>query len=82
MMAFMGQVSWAKMMSFGGKRTSNMMSFGGKRTSLASHPTKNVNKAKELTHLSTNIVVRVHYNKTITKLFFKKVIKMGKWKIL
>ncbi len=45
MMSFGGQASWAK-----------MMSPWGKVTSLACHPTKKVNKAEELTYLSTNIV--------------------------
>jgi hypothetical protein len=44
MTPFRGQAGWAK-----------MTSFGGKLTALASHPTKKVNKAKELTYLSTNI---------------------------
>jgi hypothetical protein len=45
MMSFRGQASWAK-----------MISPGGKLTTLACHPTKKVNKAEELTYLSTNIV--------------------------
>ncbi len=32
-----------------------MMSLGGIVTALACHPTKKVNKAEELTHLSLNI---------------------------
>jgi hypothetical protein len=43
-MSFRGQVSSAK-----------MMSLGGKQTTLACHPTKRVNKAEELTYISTNI---------------------------
>jgi hypothetical protein len=34
-----------------------MTSLGGKLTALACHPTKNVNKAEELTYLSTNIAL-------------------------
>jgi hypothetical protein len=45
MMSFRGQASLAK-----------MMSLGGKLTALACHSTKRVNKAEELTYLSTNIV--------------------------
>ncbi len=44
MTSFSGQASWAK-----------MMSPRGKLTALASHLTKKVNKAEELTYLSTNI---------------------------
>jgi hypothetical protein len=44
MTLFTGQVSLAK-----------MMSYGGKLTALACHPTKRVNKAEELTYLSTKI---------------------------
>jgi hypothetical protein len=44
MTSFRGQASWVK-----------MMSPGGKLTALVCHPTKKVNKTKELTHLSTNI---------------------------
>ncbi len=44
MTSFRGQVSWAK-----------MASPGGKLTALLCHPTKKVNKAEELTYLSTNI---------------------------
>jgi hypothetical protein len=44
MMSFRGQASWAK-----------MMSLRAKLTTLACHPTKRVNKAEELTYLSTNI---------------------------
>jgi hypothetical protein len=44
MTSFRGQGSWAKMMS---PRV--------KLTSPACHPTKRVNKAEELTYLSTNI---------------------------
>ncbi len=43
-MPFRGQASWAK-----------MTSPGGKLTALASHLTIKVNKAEELTYLSTNI---------------------------
>jgi hypothetical protein len=32
-----------------------MMSLGGKLLALACYPTKNINKAEELTYLSTNI---------------------------
>ncbi len=39
-----GQAIWAK-----------MTSPGGKQTALACHPTKKVNKAEELTHLSKKI---------------------------
>jgi hypothetical protein len=42
--SFRGQASWAK-----------MASPGGKLTAPACHPTKKVNKAEELTYLSTNI---------------------------
>jgi len=34
-----------------------MTSLGGKLTALACHPTKRVNKAEELTYLSTNIAL-------------------------
>ncbi len=44
MMSFRGQASSAK-----------LKSLGSKRTALACHPTKGVNKAEELTYLSTNI---------------------------
>jgi hypothetical protein len=44
MMSFRGQASWAK-----------MTSPWGKLTALACHLTKKVNKAEELTYLSTNI---------------------------
>jgi hypothetical protein len=44
MMLLRGQASWA-----------NMMSPGGKLKALECHPTKKVNKAEELTYLSTNI---------------------------
>jgi hypothetical protein len=44
MKSFMGMASWAK-----------MTSLGGKLTTLVCHPTKKVNKAEELTHLSANI---------------------------
>jgi hypothetical protein len=44
MMSFRGQASSAK-----------LKSLGSKRTELACHPTKRVNKAEELTYLSTNI---------------------------
>jgi len=40
----MGQTSWAK-----------MTSLGGKLTALACHPIKKVNQAEEQTYLSTNI---------------------------
>ncbi len=43
-MSFRGQVSWAK-----------MTSPGDKLTALACRPTKKVNKAEEVTYLSTNI---------------------------
>jgi hypothetical protein len=36
-----------------------MTSPGGKLTALACHPTKKVNKAEELTYLSTSISFRV-----------------------
>jgi hypothetical protein len=45
MASSMGQASWAK-----------MMSPGDKVTAIACHPTKKVNKAEDLTYLSTNIV--------------------------
>jgi len=45
-MSFRGQASSAK-----------MMSLRGKQTALACHPTKRVNKAEELTYLSTNIAL-------------------------
>jgi hypothetical protein len=41
----MGQASWA-----------NIMSPGDKVTAIARHPTKKINKAEDLTYLSTNIV--------------------------
>jgi hypothetical protein len=44
MTSFRGQASWAK-----------MTSPGGKLKALACHTSKKVNKAKELTYLSTNI---------------------------
>jgi len=44
MTSFRGQASWAK-----------MMSPGGELTALACHPTKKVNKAEQLTYLSTRI---------------------------
>ncbi len=45
-----------KMMSFRGQAsTAKLTSLGDKRTALACHPTKGVNKAEELTYLSTNI---------------------------
>ncbi len=44
MMSFRGPTSWA-----------NMTSPGGKLTALACHPTKQVNKAKQLTCLSINM---------------------------
>jgi hypothetical protein len=44
MFSFRGQASSAK-----------MTSHGSKLTALACHPTKSVNKAEELTYLSTNI---------------------------
>jgi hypothetical protein len=45
-----------KMTSFGGKASwAKMTSAGGKLTTLACHPTIKVNKAEELTYLSTNI---------------------------
>jgi hypothetical protein len=44
MLLFRGQASSAK-----------MMSLEGKLIALACHPTKRVNKAEELTYLSTNI---------------------------
>jgi len=44
MTSFKGQASSAK-----------ITSPGGKLTALACHPTKRVNKAEELTYLSTNI---------------------------
>jgi hypothetical protein len=44
------------MVSFRGQaRLVKMMSPGGKLTALAYHQTKKVNKAEELTYLSTNI---------------------------
>jgi hypothetical protein len=43
MMKFRGQARWAK-----------MTSPGGKLKAPACHPTKKVNKAEELTYLSTN----------------------------
>jgi len=46
MTSFRGQASLAK-----------MTSLGGKLTALACHPTKRVNKAEELTYLSTSIVL-------------------------
>ncbi len=46
MMSFRGQASWAK-----------MTSPWGKLTVLACHLTKKVNKAEELSYLSTNIAV-------------------------
>jgi len=44
MTSLRGQASWAK-----------MTSPGGKLTAMACHPTKIVNKAEELTYLSTNM---------------------------
>jgi hypothetical protein len=44
MMSFRGQANWTK-----------MMAFGGKLTALACHLTKRLNKAEELSNLSTNI---------------------------
>jgi hypothetical protein len=44
MASFRGQDSWAK-----------MTSSGGRPTPLANHPTEKVNKAEELTYLTTNI---------------------------
>jgi hypothetical protein len=44
MTSFRGQAKWAK-----------MTSTRGKLTALVCHPTKKVNKAEELTYLSTNI---------------------------
>jgi hypothetical protein len=47
MMSFRGQASWAK-----------MISPRGKLMAMASHPTKKVNKAEELTYHPTNIGLR------------------------
>jgi len=49
-MSFRVQASWRKKVSPGGKLTER-----------ACHPTKKVNKAEELTYLSTNIGLRVKY---------------------
>jgi hypothetical protein len=47
-----------KMTSFRGQATSaKMMLLGGKLTALTYHLTKRLNKAKELTYLSTNIAI-------------------------
>jgi hypothetical protein len=46
MTSFRGQADWAK-----------MTSPRGKLKAVPCHPTKKVNKAKELTYLSTNIAV-------------------------
>jgi hypothetical protein len=43
------------MTSFRGQATGKNDITGGKLTALAGHPTKKVNKAEELTYLSTNI---------------------------
>jgi hypothetical protein len=59
MMSFRGQASWTKMTSPGGKLTAlayhQTKKCGGKLTALTYHQTKKVNKAEELTYLSTNI---------------------------
>jgi hypothetical protein len=53
--SFRGQASWSK-----------MMSPGGKLTALAYHPNRKVNKAEELTYLSTNIYIKLlKYDKEI-----------------
>ncbi len=60
----MGQASWAK-----------VMLPGGKLTALVCHPTEKVNKAEELTYLSTNtglvdvICHNMQYNDTLCNYF-------------
>jgi len=49
-MLFRGQASWAK-----------IMSHGGKLTALACYPTKQVNKADELTYRNANIGQTFHF---------------------
>jgi hypothetical protein len=55
MTSFRGQASWA-----------NMTSPGGKLTALVRHLAKRVNKAGELTYLSTNIALHLNPNFVIT----------------
>jgi hypothetical protein len=51
-----GKLSLAKMTSLGGKLSlAQMTLLGGKLPAMVCHPTKRVNKAEDLTYLSTNI---------------------------
>jgi len=59
MMSFKGQASWTK-----------MMSPGGNLSALACHPTKKVNKAEQLTYLSTKIVFSSKLSE-LSVLYFK-----------
>jgi hypothetical protein len=62
MMSFRGQASWAK-----------MTSLGGKLTALACHPTKKVNKAEELTLLSTKIAAIYTFSKIHATAVFQTI---------
>jgi hypothetical protein len=53
-MSFRRQASWEK-----------IMSPGGKLTAVACHPTRKVNRAEELTYLSTNIYIELVHNACI-----------------
>jgi hypothetical protein len=70
MTLFRGQASWAK-----------MMSVGGKLTTVACHLTKKVNKAEEITYLSsTNNVLRlVSTLKIVPANFWLKIVIILQW---